>query len=125
MQPASGGNLLNSAVVGRLQWPQDRESQPHNDEIHPCGGDEHYVLAADKKGGCVWTCGPPNTPILAPPLRNRNFADSPLEETVSCELVSLSEFPVRFGAPSAEMAPDNRAISVLYEAIPYALEQGI
>ena len=30
----------------------------------------------------------------------------------------------RFGAPSAEMAPDNRAISVLYEPIPYALGTG-
>src|SRR5262249_35920157 len=66
--------------------------------------------------------------------RNRKFEDSPLEERVSCELVSLSEFPVsreltgnlcRFGSPSAEMAPDNRAISGPYEAIPYALEQGI
>ena len=42
------------------------------------------------------------------PARNRKFADSPLEETVRNELVSLSEFPVsreltgnlrRFGAP--------------------------
>ena|SRR5215467_6854813 len=67
-------------------------------------------------------------------LGTESFADSALEETVRSELVSLSEFPVsreltgnlrRFGSPSAEIAPDNRAISVPYEAIPYAPEQGI
>ena len=67
--------------------------------------------------------------------RNRKFADSPLEETVRSELVSLSEFPVKQGI-NREFAPiwgsrghleiaKKGAASVPYETIPDASEQGI
>ena len=103
MQPASGGNLLNSAVVGRLQWPQDRESQPHNDEIHPCGGDEHYVLAADKKGGCVWTCGPPNTGELCRLDRSDLFASQKLLFGFTSLTLSQLSSLVSTGPPTSTM----------------------
>ena len=68
-------------------------------------------------------------------LGNRKFADSPLEETVRSELVSLSEFPVKQGI-NREFAPiwgsrghleiaKKGAASVPYETIPDASEQGI
>jgi hypothetical protein len=71
---------------------------------------------------------------LAPPLRNRWFADSPLEEGVSSEPVSAWRFPGNrekcrelrcFRPRRRRSAPKTQPISVTCKAIPWTMEQGI
>jgi hypothetical protein len=62
------------------------------------------------------------------------FADSPLEEAVSSELVSEADFPasreftenfIDWGLSRSVNASKTRADSKAYQPIPYASEQGI
>jgi hypothetical protein len=69
-----------------------------------------------------------------PPLRNRWFADSPLEEAVSSEPVSEPKFPaswenagnfVNCRLNGASKGAKKGAKSVAHGPIPYSSEQGI
>jgi hypothetical protein len=66
--------------------------------------------------------------------RDRGFADSPVEEAVTSELVSEAKFPASWeitgnfiepGLSCASSSVKTRVGSKVYDPIPYAPEQGI
>jgi hypothetical protein len=118
---------------------------PPDRSVPITGRDEATARWSNKGTGiaqpCRWSTTPGSHAQLPAidlealtPARNRKFADSPLEEAVSSELVSEPKFPasweytgyfVRRGLRVDYRAWNPQLNSTTYDPIPYASEQGI